>query len=372
MFGVRPAERPLRRIVGPRWSRNEEGIRVPELRSAIVGCGGRAIAHAEAYAAGVRSGSLVACCDIDPDRLRGFATRFSIPERFSDLDAMIAAVRPDLLHVVASPAFRPAMLDAVLRTRPRAVLVEKPLAQRPQEAAAWVQGCRSAGIALFVNHQLRYHRPFIRVREILRSGALGRLEFARGSCRGNLLEQGTHLFDLLLLMLGDVMPDWIFAQAEGPGGYAGGHSAPEYCAGAACFPGGLHVGFECGAPAGTWRQEPQYWWNKGFEFVGERGRAGASTNHGWWAQTEAGLQGESVGYAAEDLYAQRMLTESILSALDRPEAHPAYATTARVSLDLVLAAQRSALLRRRVDPREPMRDAEIERLREAMGDAPRA
>jgi len=345
---------------------------LPELRAAILGCGGRATDHAAAYAAGVQAGRLVACCDMNADRLQAFATRFSIPGRFSDLDAMIAAVRPDLLHVVASPAFRPAILDAVLRARPRAVLVEKPLAVRPEEAAAWVDGCRDAGVALFVNHQLRYHRPFLRVREILRSGALGPLQFVRGSCRGNLLEQGTHLFDLLLLMLDEALPEWIFAQAEGAGGYAGGHSAPDYCAGAACFPGGLHLGFECGAPAGTWRQEPQYWWNKGFEFVAERGRAGASTNHGWWAQTEAGLQGESVGYAAEDLYAQTMLTESILCALDRPEAHQAYATTARLSLDLVLAAQRSAFLRRRVDPREPVRDAEIEGLRSALGGASHA
>lgn len=345
---------------------------MPELRAAILGCGGRAVAHAEAYAAGVGAGRLVACCDMNAERLDAFATRFSIPERFADLEAMISSVRPDLLHVVASPAFRPAILQTVLRARPRALLVEKPLAMRPGEAAAWIEGCRDAGVALFVNHQLRYHRPFIRVAEILRSGALGRLEFARGSCRGNLLEQGTHLFDLLLMMTGDAMPEWIFAQAEGAGGYAGSHSAPDYCAGAACFPGGLHLGFECGSAAGTWRQEPQYWWNKGFEFVGERGRAGASTNHGWWAQTEAGLQGESVGYAEEDLRAQMMLTESILLSLDHPERHQAHASTARLSLDLVLAAQRSAFLRRRVDPREPMLDAEIEGLRSALGEAARA
>lgn len=341
---------------------------MPQLRTAIVGCGGRGVAHAEAYAAGVQAGALQACCDVDPTRLEAFSTRFRIPERFTDLAEMVAAIHPDLLHVVASPAFRPALLQTILRARPRAVLVEKPLAQRPEEARAWIDGCRLAGIALFVNHQLRYHRPFLRAREILQSGVLGRLEFGRGTCRGNLLEQGTHLFDMLTLMLGDTYPAWIFAQAEGGKGYAGGHSAPDYCAGVACFPGDLHVAFECGSPAATWRREPQYWLNKGFEFVGERGRVGASTNHGWWSQTEQGLQGESVGYETEDLRAQSLLTESILLSLDHPESHQAYVGTARISFEMVMAAQRSAVLRRRVDPREPVPDADIERLQAALGE----
>lgn len=341
------------------------------LRTAILGCGPRAADHALAYV-GVSAGRLVACCDLDPSRLEPFAARFSVPGRFGELTEMLRSVRPDLLHVVAAPRFRAEVLRVVLRERPRAVLVEKPLAQRPEELAAWVDGCREAGVALFVNHQLRYHRPFARVREFVRTGALGRLRFARASCRGNLLEQGTHLFDLLGFLFDDGPVSWVLAQVEGAAGYAGSHSAPDYCAGVACFPGGVHVGFECGSPAGTWCAEPVYWWNKGFELVGEAGRAGASTHHGWWAQTAAGAQGEVVPYPEEDRRAQTALTQSILESLDQPEAHQAFAATARRSLDLVLAAQRSALLRRRVDPAAPAGPGEIEALRaalEAGGDA---
>ena len=339
---------------------------MPALRAAILGCGPRAAAHAEAYTAGVTAAQLVACCDLDPVRLDAFATRFGVPERYTDLTEMLRGVRPDLLHVVTAPPYRPAVLDVLLRERPRAVLAEKPLARLPEEGAAWIEGCGRAGVALFLNHQLRYHRPFLRVRELVQSGALGRIEFGRGSCRGNLLEQGTHLFDLLSFLFGDAPVTWVLAQAEGAKGYASAHSAPDYCAGIACFPGEVHVAFECGSPAGTWRQEPTYWLNKGFELVGERGRAGASTNHGWWAQTERGLEGEAAAYAPEDLRAQARLTQTVLEALDRPETHPAHAMTARISFDLVMAAQRSALLRRRVDPRGPGRDAEVAALRAAL------
>ncbi len=306
---------------------------------------------------------------MDRGRLDAFADRFAIPERYTDLAEMLERVRPDLLHVVTSPPFRGGVLDVVASARPRAVLEEKPLARTPEEANAWVAGCRAAGTALFVNHQLRYHRPFARVRELLLGGALGRLEFGRGSCRGNLLEQGTHLFDILDFVLDGRPAVWVLAAATGAGGYASTHSAPEHCAGAVCYADDLHVGFECGGPAGTWRQEPIYWFNKGFEFVGERGRAGASTNHGWWAQTESGgLQGESVPYPEEDLRAQAALTETVLGALGDPERHPAYITVARVSFDVVMAAQRSAWLRRRVAPGEAGTADEIAGLRAALAE----
>lgn len=35
-------------------------------------------------------------------------------------------------------------------------------------------------------------------KELVREGAVGPVEFIRASCRGNLLEQGTHLLDLVM------------------------------------------------------------------------------------------------------------------------------------------------------------------------------
>jgi hypothetical protein len=99
-------------------------------------------------------------------------------------------------------------------------------------------------------------------------------------------------------------------------------------------------------------------------------RGQLSTNHGWWVQTEAeGLQGESVPYPAEDRRAQAELTDSVLASLGDPERHPAHAATARVSTDLVLAAQRSALLRRRINPAEPVVDEDISGLQAALGES---
>ncbi len=342
---------------------------VAGLRAAILGCGGRAVGHAEAYGAGVRSGTLVACCDMDEGRLGPFAARFAIPARYTDLSAMLREVRPDLLHVVTRPSFRPAVLETMLRDRPGAVLVEKPLGHRPSEGWAWVDGCRDAGIPLFVNHQLRFHRPFERLRDLVQGGALGRLEFGKVSSRSNILDQGTHVFDMVDFVLGGARASWVFAAAEGAEGYARGTDCPDYVAGSICYPGDLHMSFECGAHASRWREERQHFWNKGLEIVGERGRAGGSSNHGWWGQTvEGGLQGEEVPYGPEDLHAQAALTESVLQSLSgRPEEHRSHVRAAQAAFELTMSAQRAALLRRRVDPHERFEDGALVDLRAVLG-----
>ncbi|HEX6971489.1 MAG TPA: Gfo/Idh/MocA family oxidoreductase [Limnochordia bacterium] len=337
--------------------------------TAIVGCGPRAAAHAAAYRH-VTAGTLAACCDIDEERLHRFGDRFGIERRYTDVTAMLSEVQPHLVHLVTSPTVRWSVIEPILATRPPALLVEKPLANRPSEGYRILDACRSAGTLLFVNHQLRHHRPFIALHDAIRSGKLGRIEWVRASCRGNLLEQGTHLFDLISALFDDAGAEWIFAQAEGAAGYEGPHSAPAYTVGAIRLAGGVHVGFECGALAPTWRNEPNFWLNKGIEVVGTEGRAGSSTNHGWWVQTKSGLQAESVPYDQEDDRAQGALIQSILTALDEPERvadHPNNAERSQISFDWVMAAQRSALRRQRVPlGLERVADQEIEALKAAL------
>lgn len=340
-----------------------------ELKTAILGCGPRAVAHATAYK-GVKTGSLVACCDLNQERLSSFSNRFGL-QPFMDLGQMMETVKPDLLHIVTAPSVRWPVVEIALRYRPKAILLEKPLAPRPGEGYRILNACKAAGTHLFVNHQLRHHEPFQRLRAVVQSGELGPIERVVASCRGNLLEQGTHLFDLVSFVLDDVPAEWVFAQAEGVQAYQTAHSAPAYSVGVVCFTGGIHVAFECGATAPTWRQESNFWLNKGLEVIGVNGRAGASTNHGWWAQTASGYQAESVPYGEEDERAQGRLTETILASLaespDAVAAHYNSPARSQISFDIVMAAQRSALRRAKVMLGEgPVEDSEIESLRAAL------
>lgn len=74
-------------------------------RSAFLGCGPRARAHARAYQP-VQRGEIVAICDRDEGLLGSFGEEFGIERRHTDLDAMLERERPDLLHIVISPILR--------------------------------------------------------------------------------------------------------------------------------------------------------------------------------------------------------------------------------------------------------------------------
>jgi 1,5-anhydro-D-fructose reductase (1,5-anhydro-D-mannitol-forming) len=123
--------------------------------------------------------------------------------RDPDVDAVYVAL-PNALHHAA--------VLAAARGR-KHVLCEKPLALSVAHAREMAQACRDAGVVLRVAHQLRLDAAIGRVRDIVRSGRLGRLVAlslerssglgARTSWRldfaqsGVIYDVGVHLLDLV-------------------------------------------------------------------------------------------------------------------------------------------------------------------------------
>jgi predicted dehydrogenase len=335
-------------------------------RAAILGCGPRAVGHAEAYTH-VTSGRLVAACDLDRARLASFCDRFQIPGRYTDLGEMLEAVQPDLLQVVTTPE-RAEIVAQTVRVPPRAILIEKPLACRPSAGYAILETCREAGIPLYINHQLRHHGPFQRVRDAILNEEIGELVTLRGSSKGRLLEQGTHLLDLLSFLQGDVPARSILAQAEGARSFRSSHPSPENMLISLRWRNEVPVILESGPASATWRGESNFWLNKAVEATGTRGYVAASTNHGWWMVTDRGTFGEERAYVPEDLLAQSRLTEGIFRTFDAPEyEHPNRPEVSSVAFNLAQAAMQSALERRRITlPADRVPDAVFDGLHAAL------
>src|SRR5207249_11871848 len=98
---------------------------------------------------------------------------------------------------------------------------------RPSAGSASLHTCRRAESPIFINHQLRHHHPFQRVREAMLGGESGELGGLRGSSKGRLLEQGTHLLDLLSFLQDDVPARSLLARAEGAAAFRSSHPSPE-------------------------------------------------------------------------------------------------------------------------------------------------
>ena len=74
-------------------------------KTAFLGCGGRARAHADAYRF-VKRGKIGAICDMNEELLNSFGDDFGVSSRYTDLDEMLEKEKPDVLHIVTAPVLR--------------------------------------------------------------------------------------------------------------------------------------------------------------------------------------------------------------------------------------------------------------------------
>lgn len=142
------------------------------LRCAIVGTGAIAHAHAKAIAAYPHA-ELVAVSDLSPESARAFAEEFGGPAVYDDLDALLAAERPDVVHVCTPPVAHRDQSVAASAAGAH-VVVEKPPAPSLEELDDMRAAAARAGRELVVVFQQRTGTAAAHVKRLLDDGAFGR------------------------------------------------------------------------------------------------------------------------------------------------------------------------------------------------------
>jgi len=97
-----------------------------EYKAAIIGTGGIAEAHVRAWRANTARERIVAAMDVDATRVAAFAATHDIPAVYTDLDRLLADVRPDLVHICSPPHLHTAQIVQCLEAGAW-VYCEKPL-----------------------------------------------------------------------------------------------------------------------------------------------------------------------------------------------------------------------------------------------------
>lgn len=139
---------------------------------AIVGCGQIADAHVQqARRAGAR---VVAVCDASPHLAEQAAARHGVPAWFTDLDALLEAARPAVVHVTTPPATHLPLARRALEAGAH-VYVEKPLTVDGAEAAALAAAAAATGRLVCAGHNLLLDPVFQRLRAAVDAGLLGEL-----------------------------------------------------------------------------------------------------------------------------------------------------------------------------------------------------
>jgi predicted dehydrogenase len=197
---------------------NFTGASESPIRFAIIGCG---LIGGKRLAALPR-GSLIAACDLIPEKAAGMATKAgprclatsSLQEALdANPDAVIVSTLNRDLGQVALSCLRAG----------KHVLVEKPVAISVAEIDQMIDCASRNDCLVRAGYNHRYHPSFMQARRIFDSGVLGPLMFIRAryghggrlnydrewradpklSGGGELIDQGVHLIDLAAWFLGD-------------------------------------------------------------------------------------------------------------------------------------------------------------------------
>lgn len=141
------------------------------VRVALIGCGGIAGAHGNAYRQLENEIRVAWACDPDLQRAERRAGELGAEPALDyhevlqhpDVDAVDLCLPHDLHSSIALEAIRAG----------KHVLVEKPIARNLEEADAMITAARAAGVILMVGHNQRYAAARVTAQRLVAEGAIG-------------------------------------------------------------------------------------------------------------------------------------------------------------------------------------------------------
>jgi predicted dehydrogenase len=147
---------------------------MPTLGLGVVGCGfvGRG-AHVPGLAA-LASARLVAIADADPVRLGKVAAKYHIDSQYTDYRQLIDDPAINAVVVATpTPLHAPVALTAI--EAGKHVLCEMPLAATLEEVDTIIPAAEQKNVTLMPGLTFRFTPNYVKVKELLRQGALGRV-----------------------------------------------------------------------------------------------------------------------------------------------------------------------------------------------------
>lgn len=173
-------------------------------RVAVIGCRQRGGAAARAYHAHPRT-TLVALCDLLPERRDALGDELGVTARFADVDTMIRETRPDIVTISTGTEFHYPLLMQVLEHGVN-VDVEKPICVDSAQSDTVLALAAARGARVAVHHQGRVGSSMRAIERVMAEGRIGPVRYAHVICKGyyggyGLMNVGPH-FIMNLLKVG--------------------------------------------------------------------------------------------------------------------------------------------------------------------------
>ena len=181
-------------------------------KAGVIGCGGRGRSHARGYQASPDV-DIVACSDPVEDARNDFAEQFEVPNTYEDYQEMLDTETLDFVSVCTWIGLHKDMVIAAANSGIKAIHCEKPMAPTWGDAKELYQACVDNNVVITFCHQRRFGAQFVKAKRLANEGAIGELRRLEGACP-NLLDWGTHWFDMFFFYNNDEPVDWVIGQID--------------------------------------------------------------------------------------------------------------------------------------------------------------
>jgi len=185
------------------------------LRVLIVGCGNIAggfdherpladfpYSHAGAYTRDARF-VLAACVEPNEKRRKEFMAIWRVPEGFNSFKQILnSGSRFDVVSICSPTDCHAHDIDMALELRPRMIFCEKPVTPSVVETKRILAKCAQLKISLAINYTRRWDPEILKLQADMQSGHWGLLRSVVGYYNKGILNNGSHMLDLLHLLVG--------------------------------------------------------------------------------------------------------------------------------------------------------------------------
>jgi predicted dehydrogenase len=185
------------------------------LKVLIVGCGNIAggfdqgrpadslpYTHAGAYTRDGRF-TITACVEPNDYRRGKFMEVWGVPSGFRSIDELQhSGVHFDLISICSPTTFHADDLAAAVSLKPKLIFCEKPVTTTAEQTERMVEMCRTAKIPLAVNYTRRWDSRITEFQSEIRIAQWGKLRSITGLYNKGILNNGSHMIDLLHLLIG--------------------------------------------------------------------------------------------------------------------------------------------------------------------------
>jgi predicted dehydrogenase len=181
----------------------------------IIGCGNMAggydlmqpedalpLGHAKAFS---KHGgfALIACVEPDAVKRTAFQQRWHVPDGYASLQEVEAEGGQFDVISICSPTHAHAEdIQLALAFKPKLIFCEKPVTKSVEETKRAMQACANKQVLLAVNYSRRWSPQVAQLKYELADGHWGAVRSVSAVYNKGLLNNGSHMIDLLLALFG--------------------------------------------------------------------------------------------------------------------------------------------------------------------------